>query len=435
MGGLVGLHVEGTVIGCFWDMETSGQTRSDGGTGKTTTEMKTTDTFTGWGGCGSEGIWTIDEGNDYPRFWWENKPGKLLESQLYDCLHGAGTEDDPYLIYTGQQFNMIGQFPCEWDKHFKLMDDIELGGYAGTSFNLIGYDQHYPFTGVLDGNGHTISNFIYDCNGVNYIGLFRFVSGENALIQDLGLISPNINAGTGTYVGSLVGCLISGTITGCHVDAGTVIGDFVVGALVGSNDYGLIATCSATGSVSGFWGVGGLVGNNSFFAYWLDQGFASWGSGRIEDCYAACNVTGTYNVGGLVGDNEQDGTIHNCYSVSQVAGESDMGGLVGVSKGNVISAFWDIQTSGLTSSGGGIGKTTAELQTASTFLDAGWDFVNETANGIEDVWWILEGQDYPRLWWDLFWAVSPYLQDGATDVTQPLILQWAPGASVLYIEP
>lgn len=42
----------------------------------------------------------------------------------------------------------------------------------------------------------------------------------------------------------------------------------------------------------------------------------------------------------------------------------------------------------------------AEMQRAGTFLDAGWDFVGETANGTEDVWWILEGKDYPRLWWE-----------------------------------
>ncbi|MCX5644607.1 MAG: hypothetical protein NTZ17_07960 [Phycisphaerae bacterium] len=37
---------------------------------------------------------------------------------------------------------------------------------------------------------------------------------------------------------------------------------------------------------------------------------------------------------------------------------------------------------------------------AATFLDAGWDFVGETANGPEDIWWILEGKDYPHLWWE-----------------------------------
>ena len=42
------------------------------------------------------------------------------------------------------------------------------------------------------------------------------------------------------------------------------------------------------------------------------------------------------------------------------------------------------------------------MQTAGTFLDAGWVFVGETENGTEDIWCILEGQDYPRLYWELF---------------------------------
>jgi hypothetical protein len=47
------------------------------------------------------------------------------------------------------------------------------------------------------------------------------------------------------------------------------------------------------------------------------------------------------------------------------------------------------------------GKTTAEMQRASTFLEVGWDFVDETENGTDDIWWIDEGKDYPRLWWEL----------------------------------
>ena len=59
-----------------------------------------------------------------------------------------------------------------------------------------------------------------------------------------------------------------------------------------------------------------------------------------------------------------------------------------------------MQTSGQDTSAGGTGKNTNEMQTAGTFLEAGWDFVCETDNGTEDIWWILEGQDYPRLWWE-----------------------------------
>jgi hypothetical protein len=38
---------------------------------------------------------------------------------------------------------------------------------------------------------------------------------------------------------------------------------------------------------------------------------------------------------------------------------------------------------------------------ATTFIAVGWDFIDETDNGTEDIWLILEGQDYPRLWWEL----------------------------------
>jgi len=26
---------------------------------------------------------------------------------------------------------------------------------------------------------------------------------------------------------------------------------------------------------------------------------------------------------------------------------------------------------------------------------------SKTTYGTDDIWWILEGQDYPRLWWEL----------------------------------
>jgi hypothetical protein len=51
VGGLVGLNkFDGVVSNSFWDMETSGRTYSDGGTGKNTTEMKNITTFAvaGW---------------------------------------------------------------------------------------------------------------------------------------------------------------------------------------------------------------------------------------------------------------------------------------------------------------------------------------------------------------------------------------------------
>ena len=46
------------------------------------------------------------------------------------------------------------------------------------------------------------------------------------------------DAGTGNYVGSLVGYLRDGTITGCYVEGGSVSGDEYVGGLVGYNHGG-----------------------------------------------------------------------------------------------------------------------------------------------------------------------------------------------------
>jgi hypothetical protein len=99
--------------------------------------------------------------------------------------------------------------------------------------------------------------------------------------------------------------------------------------------------------------------------------------------------------------------IINCYSTGGVSGTTYVGGLVGQKgfAGTVLNSFWDIQTSSWATSDGGTGKSTVEMQMASTFLNAGWDFTDETENGTEDIWWILEGQDYPRLWWE-------YVEDG-----------------------
>ncbi len=48
--GLVVYNCIGTITNCFWDTETSGQSTSAGGTGKTTAEIKNISTFTeaGW---------------------------------------------------------------------------------------------------------------------------------------------------------------------------------------------------------------------------------------------------------------------------------------------------------------------------------------------------------------------------------------------------
>ncbi len=423
-GGLVGSN-GGKISFCYWDIETSGQTTSAGGVGLTTTEMQMAITFVCWA---YEAVWTIDEGVDYPRLWWENKPGELIT--IYSYGGGSGELDDPYLIYTAEQFNKIGLFPCHLDKHFKLMADIDLIGYAGTSFNIIG-NYEYPFTGVFDGNDNTISNFTYDSNNINYIGLFGGV-GVGGVIKNLGLIEPNVCAGNGNYVGSLVADNY-GTIANCHVEGGSVTGGDNVGGLVGDNPSGTITNCYAkggsisgmvrvgglvgrnsgtiinscsTGSVSAGWDVGGLVGFNNrgkitnSYSIGSVSGDSEVGGlvgrqifGTISNCYSTVSVSGDDNIGGLVGFDFQ-GSITNCYATGSVSGNKWIGGLVGYTNlGEVLASFWDIETSGQDTSDGGTGLPTEEMQMQVTFTDAGWDFDTP-------VWTIYDGVDYPRLWWE-----------------------------------
>jgi len=46
---------------------------------------------------------------------------------------GSGTAEDPYLINTAEQMNAIGANWDDWDKHFKLMADIDLSSYTGAT--------------------------------------------------------------------------------------------------------------------------------------------------------------------------------------------------------------------------------------------------------------------------------------------------------------
>lgn len=323
---------------------------------------------------------------------------------------GTGTEGDPYLIATAEQMNKIGTIPGDWNKHFKLTADIDMNNIAGTDYNIIGYwtnpyaTDNKPFTGVFDGNDHTISNFTYSSTDAEGIGLFSSVSGE---IKNLGLVNPNIFA-QGGYVGSLAGYLNQGTIKNCYAKRADVSAAQNVGGLVGLND-GRIQNCCSTGNVTGDAYVGGLVGYVSDGKVTMSYSRANVSGNRnvgglvgktgkisseVTDCYARGSVEASTYVGGLAGQVEQ-GVIYKCYSSGNVLGNQYVGGLVGHTRvnGRVSRSFWDTQTSGQLTSAGGTGKTTIEMKTMSTYTDNAWDFWN--------FWEICPGTNYPILIWQI----------------------------------
>lgn len=79
-GGFCGYNAGASITNCFWDTETSGTETSEGGTGKTTAEMKTQATFTDAGWDFTD-IWGISSGqnNGYPYFQFsEELAGELV---------------------------------------------------------------------------------------------------------------------------------------------------------------------------------------------------------------------------------------------------------------------------------------------------------------------------------------------------------------------
>jgi hypothetical protein len=404
-GGLIGSNSNTSITSnSYWDVNTTGQaTSSGGGTGLTTLQMMNPANYTGWDISSASGHkWIMV---NYPH-------------------HQAEWSTDITDVYQLQLMAL------DLDAHYTLADDIDASATStwngGLGFDPVGYSTGgwgspatNPFTGSFDGAGHTITGLTISRAAEQFIGLFGWTTGasisnvglENASVEGYSYVGSlaGINDGSsavssshatgsitshgsfydGDISGGLVGWNKSSSITSSYY-AGTVTGSGMgsLGGLVGYNGNSATITSSyATGSVSGSgYCVGGLVGSN---------GAAS----TIISSYATGSVSNSGNiVGGLVGGNYGGSTISDSYSTGSVVGY-DAGGLVGENEGSVNNSFWDIETSGKIASAGGTGKTTAEMQGALLYGNAGWDIFTPV--------------------WDTFATTTPHLSwenyTGATE--------------------
>ena len=201
------------------------------------------------------------------------------------------------------------------------------------------------------------------------------------------------NVSGGNAVGGLVGRYLNGVISGSYA-TGSVSGSGAVGGLVGRTYSGSIIASYATGSVSGGFAVGGLIGyDNSITAAIIASyatgsvsgsgdyvgGLVGSSEGTISASYATGSVSGGGRaIGGLVGK-KVSGSVAASYAIGRVSTSSDtiyIGGLLGYDEsGDITASYWDTQTTGQADSYGGIGKTTAELQspTSTTGIYAHWN--------------------------------------------------------------
>jgi len=347
---------------------------------------------------------------------------------------GRGTPDDPYRISSATELASLAY--RSQTASCKLIADLDL---SGVTWSIAVIPQ---LRGRFDGNGHAIRNLAI--SGVGYLGLFGRLS-DQAGVHDVAVLDADIR-GNGGRIAALAGHNQESDVTDCR-STGEVSGYDCVGGLVGSSCYGLVTAGNSSCTVWGHSLVGGLIGDNMSSVSnscsrgrvngddyvgglaGLNEGISLGASfstaevngrthvgglvgsnwlGDVANCYFAGVVTGRESVGGLAGQNT--GAIGRCYSAGIPTGDLGVGGLAGVNSGGITASFWNVKTSGRTNMCASqtvnawgcddtFGKTTVEMQTATTFLIAGWDFLGETDNGDDDLWWIAEGQDYPRLFW------------------------------------
>ncbi len=286
-------------------------------------------------------------------------PTHCLTNGTNGFAGGDGSSGNPYQICNCEQFQNISQ---SLSSDYELISNVDCSDFAG-------FSPIEDFTGVLDGNFYTISNLVV--SGSDDVGIFLSIRYP---VEIKNLRIKNAEVSGQNRVGGL-----TASDYGSHIDnvsfEGNVSGLENVGALIGrcedgvyidssfakaninsqSDSAGLIGSCVVgASSISNSYFIGNITGDENDFAGFIFEA----GSLTIEDCYVAVTI-GNY----AFIKNDDMNTFNNNFYDSDLA-------------------------SGFTL--GATGQTTAEMKTAQTFIDDGWD---------TSIWNLQDGQ-YPKLAWE-----------------------------------
>ncbi len=296
---------------------------------------------------------------------------------------GNGSVDSPYLIATPEDLRYLSKTVNEGanyaGKYFKLLSNLDLGGFEWTPIGYGNSEYSKTFNGVFDGNELSISNYkISTLSNVSYseeniyyqIGLFGYI--VNAQIVNLTVDNVVINVETESqdgdiyvYVGGVVGlgdnAIISKSNFNGEISAKSYkpLSYFTstwvnVGGIAG-NMEGTISYCSSSGNIKGngsYSRTGGICGSGLVKISFCDFngqsnapstaigyaggiiGYSS--SDKIDFCNAQGEITsnGEYAAysGGIAG-------IHygakifscsaNCEIISRTGDDANIGGICG----------------------------------------------------------------------------------------------------------
>ena len=223
---------------------------------------------------------------------------------------GDGSVNYPYEISNLTEWNKFVTISSDNNfsgKNFKLMADL------GPITNKIG-SYGTGFSGIFDGNGHTVSvNWTYDSGTANQ----GFVGHLNAggVVKNLTLNgSLTINrTDNDAMIGSFVGVLSGGSVINCVSNVAITTKGWCVGGIVGlsNNTASLVQNCVNNGNITdqstttANHTIGGIVGHASSKI-------------TVEDCTNNGNINGTgVQIGGVIGKSVSS-ILNNCKNYGEI---------------------------------------------------------------------------------------------------------------------
>lgn len=271
-----------------------------------------------------------------PKVW----TGKIASS--FDG--GSGTESDPYLVATAEQFALMAS-SSDTATFYKLTEDIVLNEGDASEWAENPPANQWTVYGTLpkpvhkyiDGNSHKVSG-IYVNSTDSLQGLFGLFIGS---ISDLSLTNGYVKGG-----------YLTGGLVGLHYCADrkkyyTTCGLFrdTVDIYVEGDDH-----------------VGGIAGNMGALENAYSEKFSMSDWTRYEDLVFKGSITGNHYVGGIAAVNTTSMERNNAYNISnygKVTGKRKVGGLFGksimdVPNASMLQSFRNFGTVEGDSSVGGI---------------------------------------------------------------------------------
>ena len=235
--------------------------------------------------------------------WYDESKEKFTLSDAADLFGFAK------LVNEGNKFS---------GKTVELAADIDLTGYVWTP---IGSGKH--FAGTFNGNNHKVIGMSVFAAGIDYAGLFGYVSGGT--VQNVHVVGKVTAMDVGC-VGGIVGqvgansvvqnCLSEVTVTA--TGKSTAVGG-VVGTSVGTINLCWNKEAVAAGNAF----AGGVVGN-----------------GNAKNCANFGKVKSESNAGGIAGK----GKVENSYNLGDVTGDKTF--TEGISNGTVINSYYVCKLNG-----------------------------------------------------------------------------------------